>query len=34
MVAGAWVVRDRRHRAQAAIAAAFSRTMRRLADAF
>ena len=32
MVAGTWVVRDGRHRAQAAIAAAFARTMRRLAD--
>jgi formimidoylglutamate deiminase len=34
MVAGTWVVRDRRHRAQAAIAAAFSHTMRGLAEAF
>ena len=32
MVAGAWVVRNGRHRAQQAIAAAFSGTMRRLAD--
>ena len=32
MVAGAWVVRDGRHRAQQAIAAAFARAVRRLAD--
>jgi formimidoylglutamate deiminase len=32
MVAGAWVVRDGRHRAQEAIGAAFARTMRGLAD--
>jgi formimidoylglutamate deiminase len=32
MVAGEWVVRDGRHRTQSAIAAAFARTMRRLAD--
>jgi formimidoylglutamate deiminase len=31
MVAGEWVVRDGQHRAQALIAAAFARTMRRLA---
>jgi formimidoylglutamate deiminase len=33
MVAGTWVVRDGRHRAQQAIAAAFARVMRRLASA-
>jgi formimidoylglutamate deiminase len=33
MVAGNWVVRNRRHRAQQPIAAAFRRTMRRLAGA-
>ena len=33
MVAGTWVVRDGRHRAQQPIAAAFARTMRRLAGA-
>lgn len=33
MVGGQWVVRDGRHRNQAAIASAFARTMRRLADA-
>ncbi|MEJ0015261.1 MAG: formimidoylglutamate deiminase [Acetobacteraceae bacterium] len=33
MVAGTWVVRDGRHLAQAGIAAAFARTMHRLADA-
>ena len=32
MVAGTWVVRDGRHRAQDAIAGAFARSMRRLAD--
>ncbi len=32
MVAGKWVVRDGRHRAQEPIAAAFAQTMRRLAD--
>ena len=31
MVAGKWVVRDGRHRAQQAIAVAFAQTMRRLA---
>ena len=31
MVGGAWVVRDGQHRAQRSIAAAFARTMRRLA---
>jgi formimidoylglutamate deiminase len=30
MVAGKWVVRDGRHRAQQAIAAVFARTMHRL----
>ena len=34
MVAGNWVVRDGRHHAQQAIAAAFARTMRRLAEKF
>jgi formimidoylglutamate deiminase len=33
MVGGEWVVRDGMHRSQARIAAAFARTMRRLADA-
>ena len=33
MVAGEWVVRDAMHRAQSKIAAAFARTMRRLAGA-
>ena len=33
MVGGTWVVRDGRHRAQQTIAAAFARTMRRLAGA-
>jgi formimidoylglutamate deiminase len=34
MVAGTWVVRDGRHHAQQAIAAAFARTVRRLAEKF
>jgi formimidoylglutamate deiminase len=33
MVSGRWVIRDRQHHAQAAVAAAFARTMHRLSGA-